>query len=58
MILLTLLGGKYTHSSTDTPDKVDPQVLVEACMLVSNVIRSLDKDYEILCKNQELLCEK
>ncbi len=52
--LVTRMGGKYTHSSTDTLDKVDPQVLVEACMLVSNVIRSLDKDYEILCKNQEL----
>lgn len=56
--LVTRMGGKYTHSRTDTLDKVDPQVLVEACMIVSNVIRSLDKDYEILCKNQELLCEK
>lgn len=55
--IVTRNGSKYAHSRADTPDKVDPQVLLEACVIVRNVMLSLDRDYEILCKNQELICE-
>lgn len=55
--IVTRVGGKYTHNKVDTPDKVDPQVLLDACLIIKNVILSLDKDYEVLCKNQELSCE-
>jgi hypothetical protein len=56
--IVTRAGGRYTHNIVDTPDKVDPQVLLDACLLIRNVIISLDKDFEVLCKNQELACEK
>ena len=55
--IATRVGGKYTHNRIDTPDKVDPHILLEACLIIRRVILSLDKDYEILCKNQELLCK-
>ncbi|UCD01619.1 MAG: M28 family peptidase [Promethearchaeota archaeon] len=55
--IATRAGGKYTHNKVDTLDKVDPQILLEACILIRRVILSLDKDYQILCKNQELVCE-
>jgi hypothetical protein len=55
--IVTRMGGKYTHNKEDTPDKVDPEVLKEACLIVRSVILSLDKDYEVLCKNQELFCD-
>ncbi|MFX0139187.1 MAG: M28 family metallopeptidase [Candidatus Hodarchaeota archaeon] len=55
--IATRAGGKYAHNKVDTPDKVDPQVLLQACILIRRVILSLDRDYEILCKNQELVCE-
>ncbi len=55
--IVTRAGAKYTHNKVDRHDKVDPQVLLEACLIVWRVVLSLDKDYEILCKNQELICD-
>ncbi|MFX1365997.1 MAG: M28 family metallopeptidase [Promethearchaeota archaeon] len=54
--IITRAGGKYTHNRADTPDKVDPKVLREACVIVKKVILSLDRDYNILCENKELNC--
>lgn len=51
-------AGKYTHNKVDTPDKVDPQTLLETCLIVRKAILMLDNDYEILCKNQQLKCEE
>jgi hypothetical protein len=55
--IVTRAGGKYAHNKVDTIDKVDPQILLQACILIRRVIISLDKDYEILCENEESLCE-
>jgi len=56
--IVTRAGGKYAHNRDDSPDKVDPQVLLEACLLIRKVLFSLDQDYELLCKNKDLLCEE
>ena len=56
--IVTRAGGKYAHNKVDTLDKVDPQVLLDACLIIKNVILSLDKDYEVLCGNKELVCEE
>ncbi len=55
--IVTRAGAKYAHNKDDKPDKIDPQVLFEAFLIVRKVVLSLDKDYDILCKNQELICE-
>ncbi|MFX0039813.1 MAG: M28 family metallopeptidase [Promethearchaeota archaeon] len=55
--IVTRAGAKYSHTINDKPDKVDPQVLLDACLLVWCVVISLDEDYEKLCKNQDLICE-
>ena len=47
--IVTRDAGKYTHNKEDTPDKVDPQVLLETCLIVNRAVLSLDKDFEILC---------
>jgi hypothetical protein len=55
--IATRAGAKYAHSKNDRPYKVDPRVLLDACLIIRRVILSIDEDYEILCKNQELKCE-
>lgn len=55
--IVTRAGSKYSHNKIDTPDKVDPKILKETCMIIKNVLLSLDRDYEILCKSQELKCD-
>jgi hypothetical protein len=55
--IVTRAGAKYAHNRSDTPDKVDPNVLLETCFLIHRVIISLDNDYDKLCANQELFCE-
>lgn len=42
-------AAKYTHNKIDTPDKVDPQILMEACIITRNTVLMIDKDYKILC---------
>jgi len=56
--ITTRVAGKYTHTIEDTPDKVDPKILLEACLIIRKVIVMIDDDYEILCKNQKLECDK
>ncbi len=56
--IITRAGARYTHSKFDTPDKVDPQKLVEVCLLIRRTILKIDNDYEFLCENQELVCEE
>ena len=55
--ITTKVAGKYTHNETDTPDKVDPKILLDTCFLIRRTILMLDQEYHILCNNQELLCE-
>ena len=55
--IVTRAGGKYSHNKIDTPDKVDPKILKETCTIIKNVLLSLDRDYEVLCKSQELKCD-
>jgi Zn-dependent M28 family amino/carboxypeptidase len=55
--ITTKAAALYTHTVKDTPDKVDPQVLLDTCKLVQRLILMIDKDYEILCNNKELFCE-
>ncbi len=55
--IVTRASVKFTHNKDDTPDKVDPKVLFDACLIIRRTILMLDKDYEILCENQELICE-
>ncbi len=56
--IVTRSAGKYTHNKIDTPDKVDPKVLLDASLIIRKSILMLDNDYEILCENKELLCEE
>ena len=43
----TRAAVKYTHSSEDTPNKVDPTTLANAFLLVRRLILLLDRDYEL-----------
>jgi len=56
--LITRAGVKFTHSKYDTPDKADPKVLLDSYLIVRKAILLLDNDYEVLCKNEELVCEE
>jgi hypothetical protein len=49
--IVTRVAGKFTHSKLDTPDKIDPRVLLEACLIICRTIFSLDKDYKVSCEN-------
>ncbi|MFX1277013.1 MAG: M28 family metallopeptidase [Promethearchaeota archaeon] len=46
--ITTRSAALYTHDITDTPDKVDPQILSDACKIVYRTIFNLDKDFKIL----------
>ncbi len=54
--ITTKLAALYTHSAIDTTDKVDSQVLVEACIIARRVILMLDEDYKILSEEHEIGC--
>ncbi len=56
--ITTKVAGKHTHTIEDTPDKVDPKILLEACLIIRKVIVLIDNDYEMLCKNQQLVCDE
>jgi hypothetical protein len=55
--LTTKAAAVFTHTSKDTPDKLDPIVLLNTCKLVHSAILMIDNDYELLCKNNELYCD-
>ncbi|MFX1258274.1 MAG: M28 family metallopeptidase [Promethearchaeota archaeon] len=52
--ICTRAAAKFTHNKVDTPDKVDPRVLLETCVIVRKAILMLDKDYTILCKKRKV----
>jgi hypothetical protein len=41
----------YTHTIKDTPDKVDPKVLLDACFLFRETIKMIDSNYKIINEN-------
>ena len=55
--LSTRAGAKWTHNKDDTPDKVDPNVLIDACVVARKTILLLDEDYETLCAEKRMECE-
>ena len=42
--VVTRAAARYTHKKIDTPDKVDPQILLEACVIAKRAILMLDND--------------
>ena len=44
--IVTRVAARYTHAEYDTPDKVDPQILLEACIIAQKAITMLDNDYK------------
>jgi Zn-dependent M28 family amino/carboxypeptidase len=55
--ITTRAAARYTHDITDTPDKVDPKTLLEACIIAKKTILMLDKDYEDLFSLNKLKSE-
>ena len=47
----TRAAARYAHSTEDTPDKVDPQTLQEACRVVQLLIIALDKNFKTLIES-------
>jgi hypothetical protein len=47
----------FTHNIHDTPEKVDSNILFNTCRLLRETINTIDKDYYVLCENQEIECE-
>ena len=55
--ITTRAAALYTHSEKDSLEKVDPNILLQTCDLFKKVILMMDKDYNNLCDNEELVCE-
>jgi len=55
--LVTRAASKYSHTKNDTPDKVDPDILKDACILVRKVILNLDNNYQNLFKDNKIVCD-
>ena len=55
--ITTRAGALYTHSEADSIDKVDPNILLQTCKLFKKVILLMDKDYNKLCDNKEIVYE-
>lgn len=55
--ITTGAASLYTHTVKDTPEKVDPKILLDTCNLFRETIKLIDNDYSILCDNQELKCD-
>jgi len=47
----TRAAAIFTHSKNDTPDKVDPQIILESCLIVLKSILFLNKDFNKLSNN-------
>ncbi|NVM35059.1 MAG: M28 family peptidase [Candidatus Lokiarchaeota archaeon] len=47
----TRAAAIFTHSENDTPEKVDPQILLETCLIVLKSILFLNKDFNKLSNN-------
>ncbi|MFW9827885.1 MAG: M28 family peptidase [Candidatus Thorarchaeota archaeon] len=48
--ITTRAAANYTHSTEDTPDKVDPQTLIEACRVIQLLLLTLDNNFKSLIK--------
>jgi len=46
--IITRDAIRFAHNEIDTPDKVDPKILSDACRITKKVILLLDKDYDKL----------
>jgi len=55
--ITTRAGALFTHSKEDSLEKVDPEVLLQTFTLFKKVILMIDKDYNKLCNNENLICE-
>ena len=42
----TRAAARFTHNKVDTPDKVDPQKLLEACIIARKAILMLENDFK------------
>ncbi|TXT53362.1 MAG: membrane protein of unknown function [Promethearchaeota archaeon] len=51
--ITTRAAARWAHSENDTPDKVDPKVLRDTCIIVKRTILQLDKEYNKLCNVYE-----
>jgi hypothetical protein len=51
--ITTRAAARWAHSENDTPDKVDPEVLLEACIIVRKTVLKLDNQYKRLCEEKE-----
>lgn len=51
VVLSTRAAASYTHIKKDSLDKVDPQVLLDASIIVKRTILLLDNDYKTLLDN-------
>ncbi len=49
--ITTRSAANYTHSVEDTPDKVDPQILLEVCKVTRLLITLLDKNFKNLASS-------
>ncbi|MBN1801365.1 MAG: M28 family peptidase [Candidatus Lokiarchaeota archaeon] len=43
--IATRAAAKYTHNKIDTPDKVDPEVLLRTAKIVRRAVLTLDEDF-------------
>jgi hypothetical protein len=44
--ITTRAAARFTHNKVDTPDKVDPKILLEACIIARKAILMLEKDFD------------
>ena len=51
--IFTEAASLYTHTVKDTPDKVDPKILLDTCILFKETIKMIDNNYKIKSENQE-----
>jgi hypothetical protein len=54
--ITTRAAAKYTHTKKDIPEKVDPSVLLDTCLITQGAIKMIDDDYKNLCESNEIFC--
>ncbi len=52
--VVTKAAAFWTHSEQDTPDKVDPSIIADACRIVNRAVLLIDNDFEKLKSQHEL----
>lgn len=50
--IITTRGTKFCHTKEDNPDKADPEILRQACLLIKKTLVDIDGDYEVLLKKE------